>query len=108
MFNRRRFELMKPDAIFCNVGRGTLVVEEDLVATLESGHLRAAILDVMRTEPPPPGDPLWTAPNIYLSPHSAVSLDRYMANGWAISADNLRRFTAGEKLHNEVDVNAKD
>jgi len=104
LFNADRFALMKPDAIFCNVGRGTLVVEADLIETLHAGHLRAAVLDVMRTEPVPEGDPLWTAPRIYLSPHSAVSLDRYVENAWLITADNLRRFVAGEKLHNEVNL----
>lgn len=102
LFNADRFALMKADSIFCNVGRGTLVVEADLIATLESGHLRAAILDVMRTEPIPEGDPLWAAPRVYLSPHSAVSLDHYVTNAWQISADNLRRLVAGERLQNEV------
>lgn len=106
LFNADRFDLMKDDAIFCNVGRGTLVVEEDLVATLERGHLRAAILDVMRAEPVPSGDPLWNAPRMYLSPHSAVSADRYQQNAWKLVDGNLRRFLAGDQLHNEVDVNA--
>lgn len=104
LFDEQRFLLMQPDGIFVNVGRGTLVVEEDLVAVLESGHLRAAILDVMRVEPPPPDDPLWTAPRLYLSPHCAVSLDRYAENAWSMTIDNVGRLLAGERLRNEVEM----
>jgi phosphoglycerate dehydrogenase-like enzyme len=104
LFDAAMFRTMKADAIFCNVGRGTLVVEDDLVQVLNEGHLRAAVLDVMRTEPLLEGDPLWSAPRLYLSPHAAVSLDRYKENAWAIVADNLRRFMAGERLHNEIDL----
>jgi len=106
-FNQQRFDAMKSDAIFCNVGRGTLVVEEDLIATLERGHLRAAILDVMRNEPLDAHDPLRAAPRIYLSSHLAVSVDRYQANAWAILDKNLRLMLAGKRLHNEVDLNVK-
>ena len=104
LFDETMLRRMKPDAIFCNVGRGTLVVEDDLIRVLEDGHLRAAVLDVMRNEPLPADDPLWAAPRTYLSPHSAVSLDRYMENSWSMIDDNLRRFLASERLANEVDL----
>ena len=104
LFDADMLRKLKSDAIFCNVGRGTLVVEQDLVQVLNEGHLRAAILDVMRTEPIADGDPLWSVPRLYLSPHAAVSLDRYQQNAWAILADNVRRFMAGERLHNEIDL----
>lgn len=103
-FDQQRFDAMKSDAIFCNVGRGSLVVEADLVETLERGHLRAAILDVMRSEPLPADDPLRSAPRIYLSSHLAVSTDRYQANAWVILEENVRRMLAGERLHNEIDL----
>lgn len=104
IFDAAMFRAMKPDAVFCNVGRGTLVVEKDLIEVLEDGHLRAAVLDVMRNEPIPDGDPLWTAPRVYLSPHAAVSLDRYQQNAWKMLADNLERFVAGDRLHNEIEL----
>jgi len=104
LFDADMFALMRSDAIFCNVGRGTLVVESDLIAALERGHLRAAVLDVMRNEPLPAKDPLWTAPRIYLSPHSAVSLDRYQQNAWTILADNLASFLRGHRLNNEIEI----
>ncbi len=104
LFNKARFDATKPGAIFVNVGRGAHVIQQDLIAALESGHLQAAALDVTTPEPLPADDPLWDAPNLYLSPHSSVSVDRYMANIEALVADNLRRYFAGEPLINEVDT----
>ncbi|MEZ5219787.1 MAG: NAD(P)-dependent oxidoreductase [Ilumatobacteraceae bacterium] len=69
---------------------------------LNSGHLRAAILDVTRTEPLPPGDPLWSAPNLYLSPHASASLDRYAERLEELILRNLRHYLDGEPLENEV------
>ena len=85
-----------------NVARGMHVVEPDLIAALESGHLAAAVLDVVRQEPLPEADPLWSAPNLYLSPHSAISLDRYEATLLELVADNLERLLGGEPLRNVV------
>lgn len=101
LFDAAMFAKMRPDAIFANVGRGTLVVEQDLIDTLEQGHLRAAILDVMREEPLPAESALWASPRVYLSPHAAVSLDRYQENGTTLFVENLQRLVAGESLINE-------
>jgi phosphoglycerate dehydrogenase-like enzyme len=98
------FAAMKPGAVFCNVGRGSFVVEEALVAALESGHLGAAILDVTRLEPLPADSPLWDAPNLYLSPHSSSSAVRFFPNLHAIFRENVRRYLAGEPLRNEADL----
>jgi phosphoglycerate dehydrogenase-like enzyme len=68
MFDFRRLQLMKKSAILVNVGRGNSVVTEDLVRVLESGHLKAACLDVMEPESLPSDHPLWTAPRAYLPP----------------------------------------
>ncbi len=69
MFDERRLRLMKKSAILVNVGRGNCVVTEDLLRVMESGHLRAACLDVMDPEPLPKGHPLWTAPRVWITPH---------------------------------------
>jgi phosphoglycerate dehydrogenase-like enzyme len=103
LFDAAAFAAMKPGALFCNVGRGSLVDEPALIAALESGHLGAAILDVTREEPLPPDDPLWSAPNIYISPHCSAAQDRYTETLLALFADNLERFTRGEPLRNVVD-----
>ncbi len=98
------FAAMRPGSFFVNVGRGSFVVEPALIEVLESGHLGGAALDVARTEPLPPGDPLWDAPNLYLSGHCASSGDRYYANLYQLFADNVHRFLANEPLRNEVDL----
>jgi phosphoglycerate dehydrogenase-like enzyme len=69
--NARRLSCLKPGARFYNVGRGTTVDQRALLDALHSKRLAAAYLDVFETEPLPPGDPLWTAPNCYITPHTA-------------------------------------
>ena len=93
---------MKPGAVLCNVARGALVDESALLAALEGGHLSAAILDVTREEPLPAESPLWDAPNVYLSPHSAVSPEAYVGSVLELFARNLCRYAAGERPENLV------
>lgn len=93
---------LKPGAVLCNVARGALVDEEALGAALESGRLAAAILDVTKHEPLPPEDPLWAAPNLYLSPHCSIPPDAYDARLVDLFVDNLGRYVRGEPLRNEV------
>jgi phosphoglycerate dehydrogenase-like enzyme len=69
--NARRLKACKPGAKFYNVGRGTTVDQHALLEALTSGRLGAAYLDVTDPEPLPPSDPLWTAPNCYITPHTA-------------------------------------
>jgi len=102
MFNRDTFAAMKPGAYFCNVARGPLVDEAALIDALISGHLAAASIDVAMTEPLPKGDPLWTAPNLAISPHCAASVEKYFQNVWALFRDNMERYLKGEALVNIV------
>jgi len=69
--NARRLGWCKRGARFYNVGRGTTVDQNALLEALNSGRLGGAYLDVMDPEPLPPSHPLWSAPNCYLTPHSA-------------------------------------
>jgi phosphoglycerate dehydrogenase-like enzyme len=103
MFDAAAFAAMKPGALFCNVGRGSLVDEPALIAALESGQVGAALLDVTRQEPLPADDPLWSAPNVYISPHSSAAQERYTDKLLELFADNLDRYTRGEALRNVVD-----
>jgi phosphoglycerate dehydrogenase-like enzyme len=95
---------MKPGAFFVNVGRGSLVDEHALVRALESGALSGAALDVASTEPLPADNPLWDAPNLYLSPHAASAPEALFVNLVDLFCDNLARYVADEPLHNEVDT----
>lgn len=70
MMGQRQFALMKPGALFINVGRGEVVDEPALARALASGHLGGAGLDVRATEPPVGGE-LQSAPNVILTPHVA-------------------------------------
>lgn len=71
LMNRDTFAKLKPGAIFINVGRGDLADPDALTATLQSGHLGAAALDVFDPEPIPAGHPLLSMPNVILAPHIA-------------------------------------
>ena len=96
------FAAMKPGAVFCNVARGGLVDEGALLEALSSEQLSAAILDVTREEPLPAESPLWSAPNVYLSPHSAVSPEAYVGSVLELFVRNLCRYAAGERPENLV------
>jgi phosphoglycerate dehydrogenase-like enzyme len=104
LFDAAAFEAMRPGSIFLNVGRGMLVDEDALMASLYAGRLRAAAIDVARTEPLPPDSPLWTTPNLYISPHSSAGSDDYARRAFDLFCDNLSRFVAGTPLRNIVDL----
>ena len=95
LIDARALRSMRPGAVLCNVARGALLDEDALIEALADGHLAAAILDVTREEPLPTAHPLWDAPNLYLSPHCAVSPDEYDRRVLELFADNLERYAAG-------------
>ena len=103
LFDDEMFQQMKPGAIFCNVARGSLVVEESLAKALHEGQVGAAILDVTREEPLPSESPLWTVPNLYLSPHCSVSLDNYQEDAAKIVSINAKRLLSGQRLTNIIE-----
>jgi phosphoglycerate dehydrogenase-like enzyme len=107
MFGADVFAAMPAGSVFVNVGRGSSVDEAALIAALESGHLRGAAIDVAKREPIPADDPLYGAPNLSISPHSAASQDHYNERLWALFCDNLEAFRAGRPLRNVVDMQAE-
>ncbi len=86
-----------------NVARGQLVDTAALIAALAAGQVGAASLDVTDPEPLPPGHPLWTAPNVRITPHIAWSSAKTPQRIFALFADNLGRFARGERLVNQID-----
>jgi len=102
LFDRHRIASMRPGSILCNVARGSIVDEDAVVAALRSGHLSAAILDVTAQEPTPVDSPLWTAPNCYLSPHTAVSLEGYQEAALDLIVRNFEHLLRDEPLENLV------
>jgi phosphoglycerate dehydrogenase-like enzyme len=94
---------MKPTARLVNVGRGPLVVQEDLVAALAAGALAGAALDVFVDEPLPASSPLWEMPNVIVSPHMSGDVVGWRSELVALFHDNLTRYLDGEPLRNVVD-----
>ena len=91
---------LSPHAIVINAGRGNAVVEADLIAALNAGHLRAAVLDVFREEPLPPNDPFWSTPGVYITSHTAgPTPDEAIGE---VFERNLKRYIAGEPLADAV------
>ncbi|MCB7137956.1 phosphoglycerate dehydrogenase [Cellulosimicrobium marinum] len=94
-----RIDLLPDHALFVNVGRGSTVDEDALVAALHAGRLGAAALDVTATEPLPASSPLWDAPRLVLTPHVAGTRPQRAAE---LVEANLAAFRAGESLRNVV------
>jgi len=91
---------LNPRAIVINVGRGNAVVEADLIASLNGGHLRAAVLDVFREEPLPKEDPLWSTPGVYITSHTAgPTPDEAISE---VFKRNLDLYEAGKPLTDAV------
>ncbi len=103
LFNGDIFSAMKPGTVFVNVGRGTVVDEDALLAALDNGQVGYACLDVFAVEPLPQDSPLWNHPKVLVSPHtSALSTaeNRLIAERFC---DNLRIFLDGGELPHLVD-----
>jgi glyoxylate/hydroxypyruvate reductase A len=105
LVNRDVFSAMKKrSAYLINVGRGQVVVEDDLVDVLQSGHLQGAILDVFEQEPLPKESPLWELPNVYVTPHlSGISTPERVGDFFL---ENLKRYMTGKALKGIVDRKA--
>src|SRR6185369_12704858 len=102
LMDARRFGLMKPDAFFYNIGRGATVEQEALLEALQTGRLAAAYLDVTEPEPLPPEHPLWTAPNCYITPHTAGGHADEFERLVRHFLDNLERFQGHKSLRDRV------
>jgi len=91
-------------AMLLNPARAHLVDEAALLSALRAGTIAGAALDVHYREPLPPDDPFWTAPRTILTPHVSGSTGstHFVSRLWALFAENVRRFTAGEPLLNEI------
>lgn len=101
VLNADLFAALPEGAVVINVGRGAHLVENDLLAALDSGHLGGATLDVFRAEPLPEAHPFWTHPKITVTPHIASVADPRTVVQQV--AENIRRDRAGEPLIDVVD-----
>lgn len=103
MIARPELELMGADAWLVNVGRGGLVVTDDLVSVLESGGIGGAAVDVTDPEPLPAGHPLWSLPNAIITPHVANPPAAHDAALAQRVTDNTQRLVRGEPLLGVID-----
>ena len=102
IMNARLFAQLPKGAWVINVARGGHLIEEDLIAVLDTGHLGGAVLDVFQTEPLPAESPIWRHPKITATPHIAGITDPRSALAYV--TDCVRRCEAGQSLENVVDL----
>src|SRR2546427_776800 len=101
-----RLAMLSNGAVVINVARGRIIDEAALIAALQNGHLGGAVLDVFEQEPLKPESPLWTLPNVIISPHVSGVRPDHWAEVIDLFGENLERFQRGEPLLNLVDVQA--
>jgi glyoxylate/hydroxypyruvate reductase A len=102
ILNRRTLSQLQRGAYLINVARGRHLVEEDLLALLDSGHMAGATLDVFRTEPLPAGHPFWTHPRITVTPHTSARTLR--SESIAQIVGKIQALERGEPVAGVVDL----
>ena len=102
LLSREAIAAMKRGACLVNTSRGAVVDEAALIDALRSGHLAGAYLDVFETEPLPAESPLWSLPNVIVTPHASDNIVGWPRRFAELFADNLDRWRAGEPLRNVV------
>ena len=100
------FNLMKKRAIIINVGRGMIIDTDALVEALRTQKIAGAALDVTEPEPLPEGHPLWSAPNVFITPHISALTQVTAERRFEIFIDLLKRYLAGQEMYNFVDFDA--
>jgi phosphoglycerate dehydrogenase-like enzyme len=103
LFGAETLGHMRPSSYLINIGRGAIVVLDDLVAALRANKIAGAALDVFEREPLPADHPLWDFPNVIITPHTAGYSPVIAQRHLAMLVENVRRFAAGETPHNAVD-----
>jgi phosphoglycerate dehydrogenase-like enzyme len=102
----RQLELLNRGAIVVNVSRGRVIDERTLIEALQEGRLGGAVLDVFEHEPLDPVSPLWTLPNVVITPHCSGMRQDHWDDVIDLFSRNLIRFQQSEPLLNVVDCEA--
>ena len=103
LIGEAELRVMRPNAYLVNIARGRIVDEQALIRALKEEWIMGAGLDVAAEEPLPPDSPLYSMPNVILTPHISGHSVHYEERLAGLFADNIRRFRAGEALHNRYD-----
>ncbi|MBD2691174.1 D-2-hydroxyacid dehydrogenase [Anabaena catenula] len=106
MIDLETLRLFRPDAYLINIARGAIVDESALTKALQEGWIAGAALDTVFTEPLPAESPLWSLPNVFITPHCSGNSPRVKERSLALFLDNLNRYLQGKSLHNVVDKTA--
>jgi phosphoglycerate dehydrogenase-like enzyme len=101
LIDARRLAKIKQGALLVNAGRGATIDTDALLNALQQKRIRAAI-DVVDPEPLPPEHPLWSAPNLLLTPHIASDSARTMQRAFQLASEQVQRFAHNQPLHNVV------
>ncbi|GAB2463479.1 D-2-hydroxyacid dehydrogenase [Xylanimonas ulmi] len=104
LISEKVFAQVRPGTTFVSVGRGTVVDESALTAALQDGRVGFAALDVFEVEPLPSESPLWTLPNVVVSPHTAANNATEELLLAELFCENVERLLAGAPLRNVVDT----
>ncbi len=99
LINQENLQLMKPSAILLNTSRGPLIIDEDLADALNKNVIAGAGIDVLSTEPPPAGNPLFTAKNCIITPHIAWATKEARSRLMDITVNNLKAFINGNPVN---------
>jgi len=103
LFGQRELDLMRPDASLINFGRAALVDYKVLQKKLTRGEIKGAVLDVFEPEPLPKSSPLWSTPNLIITPHvGSDDAETYMPFTLDLALENVGRYLAGRPLKNRV------
>jgi phosphoglycerate dehydrogenase-like enzyme len=106
MIGARELALLNPAAVLVNVARAAIVDQQSLMQGLESGRLGGAVLDVFEKEPLDPASPLWSMPNVVITPHSSGFRSTHWLDVIALFVDNMTRYQTGQALRHVVDAAA--
>ncbi len=104
LFDRNLFAKMRSDAYLVNVARGEVVNQEDLVTALQQGQIAGAAVDVTYPEPLPDGHPMWSIPNLIITPHTADTMPIVTRLFAQRLRDNVTAYLAGKPLTGLVDA----
>ena len=102
LLNRETLSQLQTGGYLINVARGRHLVDEDLIALIDSGHLAGATLDVFRTEPLPSGHPFWRHPHITVTPHSSARTMREQSIAQIVG--KMQAMQRGEPVRGVVDA----
>ncbi|MFN9171278.1 MAG: D-2-hydroxyacid dehydrogenase, partial [Dolichospermum sp.] len=98
MIDMETLGLFRPDSYLINIARGEIVEESALTKALQEGWIAGAALDTVFTEPLPAESPLWTLPNVFITPHCSGNSPRVKERTLALFLDNLTRYRQGQPL----------